>query len=261
MDEHAQPWYWTGIAISLCQILGLHRDPGTNHNPSVTARQRSFWRRLWWSCFFRDCWLGLTLGRPLRINLEDCDIPMPLVDDMLFDIDSREELSLNIHLPSDMQRLAEYWVMLIDLSRKLSNILATNYRTARSRPSLHEVEELEKQLLQSELPDQYEKGLTRISRFCSNHVHLHYQAMLITFYRPWGTEFPDDIHPDEKQDWQHRMRLRADAAASRTNEIVDALVQDNLLGFAGSMTSVSPSSPWLLLFWSRGAPYAAPDYD
>lgn len=175
MDEHAQPWYWTGIAISLCQILGLHRDPGTNHNPSVTARQRSFWRRLWWSCFFRDCWLGLTLGRPLRINLEDCDIPMPLVDDMLFDIDSREELSLTTHLPSDMQRLAEYWVMLIDLSRKLSNILATNYRTARSRPSLHEVEELEKQLLQSELPDQYEKGLTRISRFCSNHVHLHYQ--------------------------------------------------------------------------------------
>lgn len=85
--------------------------------------------------------------------------------------------------------------------------------------------------------------------------------MLITFYRPWGTEFPDDIHPDEKQDWQHQMRLRADAAASRTNEIVDALVQDNLLGFAGSMTSVSPSSPWLLLFWSRGAPYAAPDYD
>ncbi|KAJ5619291.1 fungal-specific transcription factor domain-containing protein [Penicillium lagena] len=236
-DEHAQPWYWIGIAISLCQILGLHRDPDiSKYNPSITTRQRSFWRRLWWSCFFRDRWLGLTLGRPLRINLEDCDIPMPLVTDMLFDIDSPRELSLTTHLPSDMPRLADYWVMLIELSRKLGNILATNYRTARPRPSLDETEALEKQLLQSRLPDQYEGGLTSIARFYSNHVHLHYQAMLIIFYRPWGTEFPDGLHPDARHDWQHRMRLRTEAAASRTNEIVDALVQDNLLGFAGPMT-------------------------
>lgn len=58
----------------------------------------------------------------------------------------------------------------------------------------------------------------------------------MTFYRSWGTDAPNELLDNEKKDWQHRMRLKADAAASRTNEILDALVQDNLLGFAGPMT-------------------------
>jgi len=60
--------------------------------------------------------------------------------------------------------------------------------------------------------------------------------MMVTFYRPWGTDAPKELDVTAQKEWQHRMRLRADAAASRTNEILDALVQDNLLGFAGPMT-------------------------
>lgn len=59
---------------------------------------------------------------------------------------------------------------------------------------------------------------------------------MVTFYRPWGADSPNELHATAKIDWQHRMRLRSEAAASRTNEILDALVQDNLLGFAGPMT-------------------------
>lgn len=257
IDEHAQPWYWTGTAISHCQILGLHRDPGTStYNPHITDRQRSFRRRLWWSCFFRDRWLGLTLGRPLRINLDDSDVPMPLAGDMLFDIKGLEEHALADHLPSDMQRLSGFWVMLIEISRQLGDVLLMSYQAGRPRPLLGDVEALETRLLQTKLPDLYEGGLTRFSKFYSNHVHLHYQfvhsrlyslqwpiwltsnhrAMLITFYRPWGTEFPDGIDPGAKGDWQHRMRLRADSAASQTNEILDRLVHDGLLGMAGPMT-------------------------
>lgn len=176
IDEHAQPWYWTGTAISHCQILGLHRDPGTStYNPHITNRQRSFRRRLWWSCFFRDRWLGLTLGRPLRINLDDSDVPMPLAGDMLFDIEGLGELALADHLPSDMHRLSEYWVILIEISRQLGDVLVMSYQAARPRRSLSDVEALERQLLQSRLPDPYEGGLTRFSKFYSNHVHLHYQ--------------------------------------------------------------------------------------
>jgi hypothetical protein len=41
LDEHIQPWYWTGIAISLCQVLGLHRDlDSSKYNLSITDRQR-----------------------------------------------------------------------------------------------------------------------------------------------------------------------------------------------------------------------------
>lgn len=176
IDEHGQPWYWTGIAISFCQILGLHHNPDfSKRNPSITERQRSFWRRLWWSCFFRDRWLSLTMGRPLRINLDDCDTPFPSPGDLLYDIVGLQTSIITSYIPSDMGRLAKYWVMLISLSRQLGNVLAMNYRTVRPRLSIHEVEALEKQLLQCDLPDQYEAGLTRASRFYSNHVHLHYQ--------------------------------------------------------------------------------------
>lgn len=182
MDEHAQPWYWTGIAINLGQILGLHRDPGmSNHNLSITDRQRSFWRRLWWSCLFRDRWLGLTLGRPLRINLDDCDIHMPVAGDILFDILKSDGSTIAPYIPSDMNKLAEYWVMLIELSCLMGSVLAINRRPAGLKASLGEVEGLERRLLQSRLPDQYEASLTRIARFYSHHIHLHYQLVILPF--------------------------------------------------------------------------------
>ncbi|KAJ5578146.1 fungal-specific transcription factor domain-containing protein [Penicillium hispanicum] len=237
VNEHGQPWYWTGIAISLCQILGLHRNlDSSKRNSAITERQRLLWRRLWWSCFFRDRWLGLTMGRPLRINLDDCDTPSASPGDLLYDIDGLPDAVAVSYIPSDMPRLAKYWVMLIGLSKQLGDVLSTNYRVGRKRPSMHEIADLERQLLRCELPDQYEAGLTRASRFYVNHIHLHYQALLITFYRPFGIDAPFDLQPTERDDWQHRMRSRADAAASRTNEIVETLVQEKLLEFAGPMT-------------------------
>ncbi|KAJ5220564.1 fungal-specific transcription factor domain-containing protein [Penicillium chermesinum] len=237
MDEHAQPWYWSGIAISLCQILGLHRNPDmSNLTTHISGRQVSFWRRLWWCCLFRDRWLGLTLGRPLRINLDDCDTPMPVLEDLLFDIQKPEGSAAASYFPADMERLARYWIMLIELSCLLGDILTMNRRLGGLKASQAQVEGLEKRLLGSKLPDRYEVGLTPIASFYSNHVHLHYQAMAVTFYRPWGTEAPGDLRSTAKESWQHGMRLRADAAASKTNEILDVLVQEKLLGFAGPMT-------------------------
>jgi hypothetical protein len=39
------------------------------------------------------------------------------------------------------------------------------------------------------------------------------------------------------------MRLKADAAASHTNTVVEAIAQDDLLGFSGPMTYVFASIP------------------
>lgn len=117
------------------------------------------------------------MGRPLRINLDDCDAPFPSPDDLLYDIVGLQETIIDSYIPSDMGRLAKYWVMLISLSQQLGKVLAINYKTVRSRPSSHEIGALEKELLQCDLPDQYEAGLTMASRFHSNHVHLHYQLV------------------------------------------------------------------------------------
>jgi hypothetical protein len=176
LDEHMQPWYWTGIAISLCQVLGLHRNPDeSRYNFTVTEQQRMLWRRLWWSCFFRDRWLGLTYGRPMRINLKDCDTPMPLASDILYDVAAVSGSISDDFLSNEMPRLARYWIIVVELSKLLGECLTLNYQIMRPTPSLDEVEALETKLLQCKLPDQYEKGLTRLATFYCYHVHLHYQ--------------------------------------------------------------------------------------
>lgn len=60
--------------------------------------------------------------------------------------------------------------------------------------------------------------------------------MIITFYRHWEAETPHALISTAKEGWKHQIRLRLDAAASRTNEILDTLVQEEMLGFAGPMT-------------------------
>lgn len=60
------------------------------------------------------------------------------------------------------------------------------------------------------------------------------------FYRIYRNEIPDGLDPAHQQKWQHRMRLGADMAASRTNDTLDMLAQESLLEFALPMTYVIP---------------------
>ena len=77
-------WHWTGTAISLCQTIGLHRNPeAITPKDHFTQDQLHLFRRMWWSCFIRDRWLSLSHGWPMRIQLHNCDIPMPTVEDVL----------------------------------------------------------------------------------------------------------------------------------------------------------------------------------
>lgn len=254
IDEHTQPWYWTGIAVSLCQMLGLHRDPDSSmYNSFISDRQRHLWRRLWWTCFSRDRWLSLTLGRPLRIDLKDCDVPMPTPDDLLSDIEHIPQFKSSSYLPSNLPRLASYWITYVELSRLLGAVLIMNYQTQRPTPTLSQVEDLEAEIMSCKLPNQYEPGLTRTALFYCYHLDIHYQydpiyafiinhtdsssrALLITFYRPFGTAIPEGLDPLFQENWNYRMSLRADAAASRTNFIIESIAQDGLLEFAGPMT-------------------------
>lgn len=172
---HMEPWYWTGISVSQCQMLGLHRDPdASKFNSVITDRQRHLWRRLWWTCFSRDRWLSLTLGRPLRINLDDSDTPLPSPGDILCDIEATHETIVGDFFSNDLPRLANYWVIFIRLSRLLGDVLTLNYQI-RSRPSLQQINNLEADIVQCELPDPYETGSTQISTFYAYHLQLHYQ--------------------------------------------------------------------------------------
>ncbi|RFU30531.1 hypothetical protein B7463_g5824, partial [Scytalidium lignicola] len=88
-EDQKDTWHWLGAAISLAQTLGMHRSTA---NSRMSPRQRSMWKRIWWSIYVRDRHATAALGRPCRINDEDCDVEMLVVEDFLFDQESDSRL-------------------------------------------------------------------------------------------------------------------------------------------------------------------------
>ncbi|KAL4923009.1 Zn(II)2Cys6 transcription factor [Aspergillus undulatus] len=237
MNNHAQPWYWTGVAISLGQIMGLHRDfDAVRSNPSITNSQRALWRRLWWSCVYRDGWLSLTLGRPLRINLLDCDVPMPSVPDVLSDMSGISPSVAASFVPGELSQLSEYWILLLRLSKSLGDVLTLSYRPRGTTPTISEVEAIEQELVTLGVPDRIDPAAAPRTRFAISHLQLHYQACLITLYRRFTNRVPDGIPSTRHTAYQSMIRSKVDAAALQTNTILDYLAREQLLHFAGPMT-------------------------
>ncbi|KAL4774361.1 fungal-specific transcription factor domain-containing protein [Aspergillus nidulans var. acristatus] len=235
-DEHSQPWYWSGISVSLCQMLGLHRNPDTpRYNTAIMDRQRHLWRRLWWTCFQRDRWLSLTLGRPLRIDLDDCDVPMPSVSDIIYDFRDVDPTVFAAFIPDDLPLLAEYWLRLIDLNPPLNKSTLLRQRSsaislqskalrAGAEPlgficiTYNSITSAQATFLKPENP-----GPSNVLR-----------AILIVLYRPCLTELSDDLSTN--QQWQDSIWHKADSAASHTNDILEAMAQEGLLEYALPMT-------------------------
>ncbi|KAJ5158132.1 uncharacterized protein N7500_007783 [Penicillium coprophilum] len=250
-DSHAQPWYWVGVAISLCQMLGLHRDPDSAKvNSAYPARRRPIWRRLWWTCFYRDRWLSLTLGRPLRINLDDCDLPMPAASDLLGDVAELPTSITSAYFPKDLPQLADYWVNLINMSKLLGEILALSYKPSGASPTLQQFDSLKTKLLQFRVPARPGHEQSPLAAFYAYHLQLHYQAALITFYRPYITKIPKDLESAHVEAWQSEIGNHLDSAALQSNAILNDLVRERLLVFAAPMTLVlhnHTSRPTLLV--------------
>ncbi|KAL4790307.1 cytochrome P450 [Aspergillus venezuelensis] len=237
MNNHAQPWYWTGVAISLGHIMGLHRDPdAVKYNATIADRQRALWRRLWWSCVYRDRWLSLTLGRPLRINLRDCDVAMPSVTDVLCDLAEIHPSTSASLIPEDLPQLTEYWITLLQLSKTLGDVLTLSYQPQGSNPTLSQVEELETEALGLNVPRHCSPSLTPRSKFAVYHLQLHHQACLITFYRRLTNRIPEGVPTTEHRAYQDMVRTQVEAAAQQTNTVLDCLAREQLLHLAGPMT-------------------------
>ncbi|KAE8378348.1 C6 transcription factor [Aspergillus bertholletiae] len=237
VDLHMQPWYWTGTAITLCQIMGLHRCPSSAwSNSSIPEKQQRLWRRLWWSCFFRDRWLSLTMGRPLRIDPRDCDTALPSSADMLSDMAGLPEAVANAYIPSDLPQLADCWVTMIHMSKCLGDVLSLSYRPSGPSASLQQVETIETEILLFQFPDNPGTNQSPLATFYAYHLRLHYQALLITFYRPFITKVPEGLPETQQQEWQSQIRNKLDAAALQTNSIIDNLAREKLLSYGGPMT-------------------------
>jgi hypothetical protein len=144
-EDRAGPWHWIGIAISLCQTIGLHRKPDSITR-SVSASVERLWRQIWWACVFRDAWFSVGMGRPMHINLDDCNTPTPDANDSNellrgIPINVREK-----YIPNGAENLSRMWVELLRLTVVLAGVLSVHYRVERAKLIMSEVEEIERKI-------------------------------------------------------------------------------------------------------------------
>lgn len=77
-DVTANGYYWTRIAVTVAQGIGLHRNMEKSGLPEIEKR---IWKRIWWTLFTRDRSTAVAMGRPVMINLDDADVPMITLED------------------------------------------------------------------------------------------------------------------------------------------------------------------------------------
>jgi hypothetical protein len=178
-QDHTGAWYWIGLAINLCQSLGLHRSPqSTQRGPRLSEAKQSLHRRIWWSCLVRDRWISLAKGRPMRIHDEDCDTPVPSIEDILNELKTLSTQARDRFIPSDTERLAKMWVRLVNLSAILGKILRVHYRVDGPKPSTADIDKYSEELRNcTEEPDYWSNTVEHITLIHAYHIELFYQCV------------------------------------------------------------------------------------
>lgn len=120
-EDKTGPWHWIGVALSLCQTAGLHRNP-------------------------RSTWFAAGMGRPIRVNLDDCDTEIPTTGDFDAMVAGVPDVLRKKYFPSGMHDLSRLFVESIKLVIIQANILSTHYRIRQARPNRAEVVRLEQRL-------------------------------------------------------------------------------------------------------------------
>lgn len=143
-EDRMGPWHWNGIAISLSHTIGLHMLTSPAHEGIQPS-----WRRLWWCIYYREVWLSLGQGRPMRISLDHCSTPMPGP----YDTSPVCPPEYQYYLPEQLGTLLGMWLGLIRVTRVLGRILSTNYVIKGAKPSRNDIERDENEIRANWFPD------------------------------------------------------------------------------------------------------------
>lgn len=185
--DRTDSWHWVGVAISLSQSVGLHRDPGSSNVPSS---QRRLWRRIWWCCFYRDRCIALGMGRTHRINADHCDVKELSINDLVSGHISCTLTPESVAIVDQCNGHAPMFLEIVKLSRLLGDVLSSVYRPPQPEPTPWEtVERLDERLktwllnldprcrLDAPPPGSDESAATALHK---HYIHTFYHSVL-----PW----------------------------------------------------------------------------
>lgn len=156
----------------MAHAIGLHRNPDSrNINSSISPARRRLWSNIWWSCFFRDRWLSFGYGRPLRINADDCDVPMPMADCMYGP--ERLPQSWSKYVPNELSQLVPIWLGLLQLTVVLGDILTANYQPRKTSMDPNTLDQLDRRISEC-LPEKQTPLLfSELVQFFDSYGRLH----------------------------------------------------------------------------------------
>ncbi|KAF2165771.1 hypothetical protein M409DRAFT_24057 [Zasmidium cellare ATCC 36951] len=161
VEDVKQSWYWTGIAFSLAQSLGLHDNLLSDRDNSTT--NNVFQKTMWHCCMLRDAWLSYSMGRPLRLGGEtshtfksECSF-----QDMIL-------LGDRIHTDAEAEELTRMWRGSVEAALAL-------HLSLQSKPV--PVDKLLSQWENEQVPDP--EMFTPAVTLCHRHLQLCQHATLI----------------------------------------------------------------------------------
>ncbi|KAJ5214910.1 hypothetical protein N7468_010589 [Penicillium chermesinum] len=228
-QEHTGASYWIGIAITLAQSIGLHRDPNTqsrNISHSQVEGKRHLTCRLWWTCVIRDRWVSLAKGRPMRIHDEDHDVKLPVMSDILNEFHTVSPEAQRQFLPPDLDKLADIWISLVKISDTLGRILRMHYRLKGPKPGVNDIDSLFHELYACQPPPLSALlDTSDIVRLHDCHIQIFHQAALTVLYRPYVLNAPASFPENSSSAWQKMVQGRARAAASTTNAFLERIIE------------------------------------
>ncbi|EXJ67823.1 uncharacterized protein A1O5_09169 [Cladophialophora psammophila CBS 110553] len=230
--------YWIGTAIHLSFGIGLHREPSYSRlqRCPFPSSQRALWRRLWWCSYYRDAWLSLGTGRPMRVHLDDCDLNLPTVHDVVDDVKDLSPELREAFLPRDLEELTELWIKLLRLSIKLEDAMVLHYRPRRPPLSLSQLEADYADV--SNLLDNLSIDIEKQSRILGlhmSHLRCYCDATIILLHRSYILSTPEHLSPAERSSLQAVATQRSKAAAADSTSTLNKLIAQDMIETSPAM--------------------------
>ncbi|KAB8231742.1 putative C6 transcription factor [Aspergillus alliaceus] len=172
-------WYMIGLAMRTAIDLGLHRKANEANLDPFTAQLR---RRLFWTVYYLERVVSMSLGRPFSIADRNIDLPLPLdVDD-----DVRDPALLTAPPQPDRTTTMTFALYLIHIRRIDSKVQHKIYRADRPLHSLRS--KMDRLFL--ELEEWKQSALLRFSGPDLDYPMLHYNRALRLLIQPFLPSLP-----------------------------------------------------------------------